>query len=216
MQWRMLGMTIGVVLFACGGESRPPATEPVQPAASAGAEAALDEEPEQAEPAAAASGPATLKVVTKVAGKEVAARVKVFDAGGALVVEGASGQPLAVRSGELSIEAELADHKVLRGQETLHRSISVAAGADASETLIFERCMVRVAVRIRGKLDTTAVVTLLKDGVEIAKLTSGDQEYVAMAPGRYNAKVRSKRAEITSSDITLNEGATQTVPIDVN
>jgi hypothetical protein len=75
--------------------------------------------------------------------------------------------------------------------------------------------MVRVAVRIRGKLDPTSVVTLLKDGNSIAKLTSGDQDYVAVAPGRYGVKVRSKRAEIVSSDITCNEGATQTVPIDV-
>jgi hypothetical protein len=50
----------------------------------------------------------------------------------------------------------------------------------------------------------------------VAKRTSGDKDYEAVAPGRYNAKVRSNRAEINSSDITLNEGATQTVPIDVN
>lgn len=215
MQRRALGTLMGVVLCACGGSS-PPAAEPAQPAESAGAEVLPEETPEPEEPAAPASGPATLKVVTKVAGKEVAAHIKVFDESGALVTEGNAGQPLSVRSGELSIEAQLTDPKALRGQETVHRSVSVAAGANASETLIFERCLVRVTVRIRGKLDTTAVVTLSKDGVDIAKLTSGDQEYVAMAPGRYNAKVRSKRAEITSSDITLNEGATQTVPIDVN
>lgn len=212
IQW----LGIGVMLSACGGSSPPPAAEPSAPAASAGAEAALEAEPEQDAPSAPASGPATLKVVTKVAGKEVSAHVKVFDESGTLLAEGKAGQALSVRSGELSVEAELTDPKALRGQETVRRSVSVAAGADASETLVFERCLVRVAVRIRGKLDTTAVVTLLKDGVEIAKLTSGDQDYVAVAPGRYNAKVRSKRAEIVSSDITLNEGATQTVPIDVN
>lgn len=207
---------IAMAMAACGGSSPPPATESTAPAESAGAEAAIDDAPEEETPAAPTSGAATLKIVTKVAGKEVAAHVKVFDEGGALIGEGNAGHPIAVRSGELSIEAELTDPKTLRGQGPVQRSVSVAASADVSETLIFERSMVRVAVRIRGKLDTTAVVTLLKDGVEIAKLTSGDQDYVALAPGRYSAKVRSKRAEITSSDITLNEGATQTVPIDVN
>jgi hypothetical protein len=176
-----------------------------------------EEEPEPAAaPAAEVSGPATLTVVAKVGHDVVPARIKVFDASGAPVAEGASGKPLSVRSGDLQIEATLADSKVLLGHETVHRSVSVAPKADATESVVFERCLVRVAVNIRGKLDTTAVVTLSKDGSQVAKLTSGAKDYVAIAPGRYSASVRSKRAEITSSDITLNEGATQTVPIDVN
>jgi hypothetical protein len=154
--------------------------------------------------------------MTKVAQQAVPAHVKVLGADGSLIAEGKSGEPLAVRSGDLEIEATLSDSKVLLGHETVHRSVTVAPGADATETVIFERCLVRVAVHIRGKLDAGAMVTLSKDGATVAKLKSGDKDYVAVAPGRYNASVKSQRAEITSSDITLNEGATQTVPIDVN
>jgi hypothetical protein len=217
MQRRFLLMSVWVVLVACGGSSSPPpASEPTQPAASAGAEAPVEEASSEPEQPVAAASPATLKVVTKVGGKALPARIKVFDESGALLAEGASDKPLAVRSGELSIEVALPDSKELRGGETVQRSVSVAPGADVTETVIIERCMVRVNVRIRGKLDPTSVVTLLRDGATIAKLTSGDQDYVAVAPGRYNVKVRSKRAEIVSSDITLNEGATQTIPIDVD
>src|SRR5262245_62161055 len=122
MQRRFLLMSLWVVLVACGGSSSPPpASEPTQCAASAGAETPGEEassEPEEAAPAAAAS-PATLKVVAKVGGKPVAAHVKVFDESGALLAEGASDKPLAVRSGELTMEVAVKDSKELRGGETI-------------------------------------------------------------------------------------------------
>lgn len=185
---------------------------------TAGGEPVLPDEPEEKEaaPAAPASGPATLKVVTKVGHDAVAAKIKVYASEGGVLAEGKSGEPLSVRSGDLEIEATLSDSKALLGHETIRRSVSVEAGADKTETVIFERSLVRVEVRIKGKLDTTAVVTLSKDGATVAKLKSGDKDHVAIAPGRYNANVKSNRAEITASDVTLNEGATQTVPIDVN
>jgi hypothetical protein len=214
MRQQILRAALAAVLCGCGGAS-PPAQEPVQPAASAGSEVVLPDEPPPEAPAAPASGPATLKVVTKVGHDAVAAHVKVF-ADGNMIVEGKSGEPLSVRSGDLEIEASLSDSKALLGHETVHRSVTLAAGADATETVIFERSLVRVVVQIRGKVDPSAVVTLSKDGATVAKLKSGDKDYVAIAPGRYNASVKSQRAEINSSDITLNEGATQTVPIDVN
>jgi hypothetical protein len=203
-------------LYACGGAPPPPAPPPelILPEESASEKAAGDEE--QSAPAQPANGPATLKVVTKVGGEAVASHVKVYDASGALLAEGASGKPLSVRSGELQIEAEISDSKLLHGHEMAHKSVSLAAGADATETVIFERCMLRVTVNIRGKLDPTAQVTLTKDGAVVAKLSSGDQKYVAVAPGRYEVTVHSKRTEIKGSAITLGEGATQTVPIDVN
>jgi hypothetical protein len=216
MRRQILRAVLVSALCGCGGEKAPAPETQAHAAESGGSEVVLPDPEPEAAPAAPASGPATLKVVTKVGHDAVAAHVKVFDASGALLAEGPSGQALSVRSGDLEIEAALSDSKALRGTETVHKSISLVAGADATESVTFERCMVRVAVRIRGKLDPTAVVTLSKDGVTVAKLTSGDQAYVAITPGRYNASVKSKRAEIVSSDITLNEGATQTVPIDVN
>jgi hypothetical protein len=215
MRQQMLRAALCAVLWGCGGTSAPaaPAEQPVQASESAGAEASIpDEAPQEAAPSAR---PATLKVVTKVGSDVAPARVKVFNEGGG-TVEGASGEPLAVLSGELEVEATLTDSKRLLGHETLRRSVSVAPGEDATTTVIFERCLVRVVVNIKGKLDPTAVVTLSKDGATIAKLQSGAKDYVTMAPGRYNANVKSRRAEITSSDVTLNEGATQTIPIDVN
>jgi hypothetical protein len=214
MRRQILRAALGALLCACGGSTPPPApqpSEPILPEESAGDEA--DSPAQGAAAAAPASGPATLKVVTKVGNAPVAAHVKVF--GDGVSVEGKSGEPLAVRAGDLEIEATLSDSKALHGSETVHRSVTVEAGADKTETVIFERSLARVEVRIHGKVDTTAVVTLSKDGATVAKLKSGDKDYVAMAPGRYSASVKSQRAEIHSSDITLNEGATQTIPIDV-
>jgi hypothetical protein len=215
----MLRATLWAILWGCGGASTPDTQQSPQPAQSAGAEASLPDEgnaadEERAETAPAAR-PATLTVVTKVGSDIAKAHVRVTGENAA-PVEGSSGQPLAVLSGELEIEATLSDSKLLHGHETVHRSATVAPGEQATTTVMFERCLARVEVRVRGKLDTSAVVTLTKDGETIAKLQSGAKDYVPIAPGRYGASVKSQRAEITSTDVTLNEGAKQTVPINVN
>jgi len=49
----------------------------------------------------------------------------------------------------------------------------------------------------------------------VAKLISGASDYVSVSPGRYEAVVKSQRAEITVSDLTLNEGATHYIPLNV-
>jgi hypothetical protein len=214
MRQQILQAALGALLCACGGSTPPPASRPselILPEESAGAEA--DSPAQGAAAATPVGGPATLKVVTKLGSTPVAARVKVF--GDGVSVEGKSGEPLAVRAGDLEIEATLSDSKVLHGSETVHRSVTLEPGVEKTETVIFERSLARVEVRIHGKLDSSAVVTLSKDGATVAKLKSGDKDYVSIAPGRYNASVKSQRAEITSSDITLNEGATQTIPLDV-
>ncbi len=211
MRRRILRTACGVLLCACASSTPPPTQKAelyLPPEETAGAEA------EDAAKAAPASGPATLKVITKVGHDAVTARVKV--SGDGVAVEGKSGEPLAVRAGELEIEATIADSKALHGGATAHRSVTVEPGAEKTETVVFERSLARVEVRIHGKLDTSAVVTLSKDGETVVKLKSGDKDHVAIAPGRYSVSVKSQRAEITSSDIILSEGATQTVPINVN
>jgi hypothetical protein len=219
MRQKMLRAALWAVLCGCGGASTPATQEPAQPAESAGADAILPEEESTAEAApseaAPVARPATLTVMTKVGSDPAKAQVRVTGENMA-PVEGTSGAPLAVLSGDLEIEATLSDSKLLHGHETVHRSVTVAPGENATTTVMFERCLARVEVRVRGKLDTSAVVTLTKDGETLAKLQSGDKDYVPIAPGRYGASVKSQRAEITSSDVTLNEGAKQTVPINVN
>jgi hypothetical protein len=210
MRRRILRMACVALLCACAGSPPPPAqkAELYVPPETAGAEA------EDARESAPASGPATLKVITKVGHDTITAHVKV--SGDGVAVEGKSGEPLAVRAGELEIEATISDSKALRGGATAHRSVTVEPGTEKTETVVFERSLARVEVRIHGKLDTSAVVTLSKDGEAVVKLKSGDKDHVAIAPGRYSVSVKSQRAEITSSDIILSEGATQTVPINVN
>lgn len=218
MRQNMLRAALWASLWGCGGASTPASEQPAQPTESAGAEASLPDEtsaPDEAAAAAPAARPATLTVVTKVGSDVAKAQVRVTGENSA-PVEGASGTPLAVLSGDLEIEATLSDSKLLHGHETVHRSVTVAPGENATTTVMFERCLARVEVRIRGKLDSTAMVTLTKDGATIAKLQSGSKDYVPIAPGRYGASVKSQRAEITSSDVTLNEGAKQTIPIEVN
>src|SRR5687768_1653008 len=102
MRQQFLQAALGALLCACGGSTPPPApqpSEPILPEESAGAEA--ESHVEGAAAATPVGGPATLKVVTKLGSTPVAAHIKVF--GDGVSVEGKSGEPLAVRAGDLEI-----------------------------------------------------------------------------------------------------------------
>jgi hypothetical protein len=227
-RWRSslgrLGLVgMGVAWAACGGASAPQApAEPPPPAAEAAgseaitepAESAVDEQ--AAAPESPPAGPAKLTVVVKVEREPAAAHVRILSDEGTLLAEGAAGQAFEVPSGELTVEASITDPKALIDQPTRAESVSVQPGEDHNLPLVFSRSLVKVAVNIRGKLDPKAVVILSKDGKQVAKLASGAPDYVAISPGRYQASVKSPRAEVNVSDLTLNEGATHNIPLNVN
>jgi hypothetical protein len=221
---RTLGIGFGLALWACGGGApKEPATPP--PASESAGSEALSEPAEDAveeqaaapeEAPAPASGPAKLTVVAKVERDVAPAHVKVLAEDGSVLAEGEAGKLLNVQSGELTIEATITDPKALIDRPTRQESVSVKAGDELSQPVVFARSLVKVSVNIKGKLDPKAVVILSKDGREVAKLVSGAPDYVAISPGRYQAKVRSPRAEVSVNDLTLNEGASSNIPLNVN
>ncbi|MFT3928434.1 MAG: hypothetical protein QM778_38250 [Myxococcales bacterium] len=214
-----LNVGLGLLLLACGGKAAPEST-PAPEAAATGGEAVSEpaEEAaaeEQAAPSEPASGPAKLTVVAKVGRDTASANVKVMSEDGNVLAEGKAGQPLDVQSGDLLIEATITDPKAIIDLPTMTQSVTLEPGQEATENLSFARSLVRVTVTIKGKVNPTAVVSLTKDGKVVAKLVSGAPDYVSVSPGRYEAKVKSQRAEITVSDLTLNEGATHNIPLNV-
>jgi hypothetical protein len=219
---RILSMSLGFTLLACGGKASEPAPETAAPVSDSTGGEALTQKAEEAtgeeqsEPVEPASGPAKLTVEAKVGRDTAKANIKVMNEEGTVIAEGLAGERLGVQSGDLLIEATITDPKAMIDLPTIQQSVSLKAGDEVSESVSFPRSLVRVTVNIKGKVDATAIVTLSKGGVQVAKLTSGDENYVSITPGRYQATVKSKRAEITVSELTLNEGATHNLPLNVN
>lgn len=214
----MIRLGLVVAFAGCATASpKPPeaVTDTSNERAVAGASSAESDEPAPEEPAAA-TGPGRLTVATEIGRKPVAAHIKIHGEDGSVLVEGSSNEVLTVPAGAVEIEATVTDAQALIDLPTMRQRVTVEPGAEAKERLEFVRCLVRVTVNIRGKLDPSAVVTLSRKGTEVAKLTSGAEEFVPITPGKYNASVKSSRAAITVSEIALNEGATQTIPININ
>jgi hypothetical protein len=212
---RIFRLGLIVLLASCATTSSQP-PEPVTASANETAVAgASGDESNHAVPEPATPGPAKLTVVTEIEHKPVAAHIKVHGKDGAVLAEGNANEVLTVPAGEHEIEATVTDAQALVDLPSMRQRVTVEAGAEIKERLEFARCQVRVTVNIRGKLDPTAVVALSRNGTEVAKLTSGAEEYVTISPGKYAASVKSNRAAITVSEIALNEGATQSIPINI-
>ncbi len=215
---RMTRLGLAVVLAGCAAVSPKPASVPATANESAGMQESTEAavEPAGQEPSEPVAGPAKLIVATEIGHTMVAAHITVRGEDGRVLAEGNSGEVLAVQSGELEVEATVTDAQAFIDLPTMRQRVIVEPGTETKERLEFARCLVRVTVNIRGKLDPKAIVTLSRDGTPVAKLTSGAEEFVAISPGRYGASVKSDRALITVSEIALNEGATQSIPISMN
>lgn len=220
MRWIAISSAC-LVLTACGGSSPAPAA-PVESTAQGDEQPVLAEEESAPEPAEEevsrepAAGPAKLTVIAKVAGQEAPAKITVRDEQGNVLAEGKTGEVLDVQSGVLSVEATITDASALVDKPTMVQEVSVEPGSEAKEVLNFAYAKVRVSVNIKGKVDKTATVTLSKDGATVVKLVSGASEYVTISPGRYEASVKSQRADISVPPLVIMEGATMDIPLNVN
>lgn len=219
MRWMVISGAC-LVLTACGGSSPAPAA-PVESATEGSEQPVLPEEESAPEPEEEVSqepavGPAKLTVIAKVAGNEAPAKITVRDQRGNVLAEGKTGEVLDVHSGVLSIEATITDGSALVDKPTMVQEVSVEPGSEAKEVLAFAYAKVRVSVNIKGKVDKTATVTLSKDGNPVVKLESGASEYVPISPGRYEASVKSQRADVSVPALVIMEGATMDIPLNVN
>jgi hypothetical protein len=203
----------------CGGDPTEPATaEP-----SAGSELPSDEpaaEPvaEASEPApeipTRTSGPAKLTLEAQVRGKSVPAKVRLIAADGSEAATGEAGQPVALQSGEYTLEVEITDESALIDKPTQKRQLVINAGDELHEKAEFPWSMVTLNVRVNGRLDKNAKVILMRDGEEVATVSSGAAP-APISPGRYEAVVQTRGARIEVKGMLFPEGGTENKPIDV-
>jgi hypothetical protein len=203
------------VATGCGSPQSQQASP--QPAAASGQEAPPAPPPQTSpEPEAAQepSGPAAITVEAKVHGKAVDANIRLLGSDGAEVAAGKTGQTLSVQSGEYEMHVEITSAAVMLDKPTQRRLLTVHAGDNLHEAVDFPWAMVQLNVMVNGRLEKNASVTLSRQGKEVGTLKSG-AEPVAISPGHYEAVAKAGGATIQVSGLMFPEGATQTVPVNV-
>jgi hypothetical protein len=214
-----------IVLWAlshvgCGGGS---ANEPTPGEPSSGGDLTSDEPAaerlaEASEPApqlpTRTSGPAKLTLDAQVRGKSVPAKVRLIAADGSEAATGEAGHEVALQAGEYTLEVEITDDSVLIDKPTQKRQLVITPGDDLHEKAEFPWSMVTLNVRVNGKLDRAAKVVLMRDGKEVATMSSGAAP-APISPGRYEAVVQTRGARIDVKGMLFPEGGTENKPIDV-
>lgn len=206
-----------LILWACGAPAAQ--SESAPSSASAGGEQALPAEPApepapEPGPQAAPSGPATLTVVVSVKGEEVPASVRLIDGAGAEAASGHAGDTLGVESGDYTLEVEVDDAAVLADKPKQRSPITLAPGASVRHPIELPWASIQLRVRVNGKVDGGAEVDIMRHG-EVVTTMRSDGEHVMVSPGRYDARVRTRRAEIEVPQLMFPQGATRTLPVDV-
>lgn len=221
MRWITNGcvscLALGLIA-GCGQSAAPP------PAASA-AEASTGQERAQSgakqsesEQAPAATtepqGPARLTVEAKVHGKPVAATVHLITAAGNDAESGESGQTINTQSGEYELRVEIKDAAAMLDKPTQSSNLTLHAGDDLHQSVEFPWAMIQLNVMVNGNLEHNATVQLSRQGSVVGSIKSGAAP-VAISPGRYEAEVKARGATIAVKGLMFPEGATQTVPVNV-
>jgi hypothetical protein len=223
----ILSSALGCVV-GCGGgasEAPPPASASPSPAsASPGTEdnSALDGEPASAASAAEAeptqvqkaTGPASLTLDARVNGKSIPANVRLLSADDHEVASGKTGEAIEVSSGQYTMEVQVTDESALLDRPTQRRQLTVNPGDSLHEHADFPWAMIQLNVRVNGRLDRSAQVTLKREGAEVAKVTSNAAP-AAISPGRYEATVKAHGANIDVKGMLFPEGGTEKLPVDV-
>jgi len=192
---------------------------PPPPPAASGDEVAAPPAPPptaEAEPAPppAPSGPASITIEAKVHGQAVPATIKIIDDGGQTVASGKSGEALNLKSGEYELHVTVSDASVLLDRPTQRRVLTLHAGDNAHETVEFPWAKIQLNVVINGTPAKSASVRLMRQGAEVGVLKSG-ADFVPISPGKYEAEVKAEGASIAVHGLMFPEGATQTVPVNV-
>lgn len=219
MRVATLGVVVSglVAVAACGGGES--AQVAPQPAPMHEAQTSGDE-PEPAAPAPQAeeipmrtSGPAQITVTAQVRGEPIAATVRLSGEDGN-VVEGKAGERLSLQSGTYALEVSVTDASKLADKPTERRDVVIEAGADLTENVEFPWSKVQLNVKVNGTFDAKAVVRLIRQGAEVAKVPSGG-DYIMLSPGRYKAEVQTRGTSIEVPELMFPEGATRDVPVSV-
>jgi len=204
---------------SCGGESKPSAGAPEETSGSELASEPTAEATPEAESSpeipTRRSGPATLTLDAQVRGKSVPAKLRLLAADGSETASAEAGQPVALQSGEYTLEVEITDEAVLIDKPTQKRQLVINPGDELHEKAEFPWSMVTLNVRVNGRLDRAAKVILMRDGKEVATVKSAAAP-APISPGRYEAVVETRGARIEVKGMLFPEGGSENKPIDVS
>lgn len=120
----------------------------------------------------------------------------------------------ATISARAVVSVQVTDATALLDKPTQTRQITLEPGNNAEVELSFAWAKVQLVVKVNGQPQTGAVVTLLRKGAALCEIHPGS-EFVPVSPGRYEAQVQVKGTSIKIPNILFPEGATQTVPVEV-
>lgn len=206
-----------LVIGGCGGGEAPAETAPTEVSVGGEAEAeeaSVEGEPEaEPEPEPEPSGPAHVTYAFTAHGEALVGTVKVRAGTGEVLAEGAVGERLEVPSGDYRVECT-ADKAVLVDGPTVWDALSIGAGEDATPSVEFPWAKARFVVKVNGN-EASGSVTLLRRGAEVATVPIAADEYVMISPGRYQARVKTRRSEIEVPEVVIPGEATRNVPINV-
>ena len=195
-----------LTVTACAGGSGQPDEVP-PPAASIGDESPPSE-PEATR--APSKGLGSVIVTANVAGRSVAARVKVLD--GSSPLEAATGESIALPAGTQRISVAIAEPSALLDMPTQKLSVFVEPGKSTPVEATFRWAKVRLDVLVGGRSQGKVPVKLFRDGELVAELQSGNAPQ-AISPGKYEADVMLRGRTIHVTGLVFLEGAEQTVPV---
>ncbi|MFI5307296.1 MAG: hypothetical protein ACHQ53_08090 [Polyangiales bacterium] len=216
--WKLGCAVVLVALAACGGSAPASSTAPTVATASGNEAAEPAAEPAspgpEAAPAPAPAGPAVIAVEAKVHGKTVAASIELLGEDGQPAASGKSGEPIRTQSGEYEMRVSIADAAALLDKPTQRKQLTLHAGDDLHEVVEFPWAMIQLNVVINGRPTTNASVKLMRQGAEVGTLKSG-ADFVPISPGKYEAEVKAEGASIAVHGLMFPDGATQTVPVNV-
>jgi hypothetical protein len=149
-------------------------------------------------------------VTARVDGQPVPAHVEVPDAGRKL--EGNSGEPIALPSGDQRIIVTISDPSALLDKPTQRLSVFVEPGKPTAVDVTFRWAKVRLDVQVGGHSQRGVPVKLMRAGEVVAELKSGEP-LQAISPGKYEADVLLHGRTIHVTGLQFLEGAEQTVPV---
>jgi hypothetical protein len=218
-----------LVCLGCGGAQPPPvATSDNQPSgtgepttaaspSSEGLSSSLAQPSNNPPPAveAPAVGPAAITISVLVKGKPVPATVQFLDGSGKPAVEGKADEKISISSGRYEAVVQITDPTVLADKPSKRMTVELKPGQESKEQIIFPWAKIKLNVKVNGRLDANAKVKLLRDGSAVATVTSADNDYVQISPGRYQAEVITKNTKAMVDNVMFPDGATQDVPVEV-
>ncbi|MCZ7687137.1 MAG: hypothetical protein M5U28_53715 [Sandaracinaceae bacterium] len=221
MRHLVLLAALAALTSGCGGGQASSGTtaDEVDDTSVADDGATEEEQPEATPEEPAATGPGRLRVVNRVGGEDASGSVRVLDASGETVAEGASGDTFTVEAGSYRVVGEITDPSVLIDTPTRESDgmITVVAGQEQTVTVDHPVSRVRLRVSRAGRPVARWTMEVRRQGEEgeAIRLQSGN-DYTPITPGRYDGTLQfgSNRIEVTG--IIFQGGARMDVPVNVD